>query len=109
MAGPRESSASAARCRSDGRPAAGGPMALRMDGRALAETVRARVQARVESGLRAGAAGPPGLLIIRAGEDPASVSYVRGKERAAAETGIDARVEVFPDSVPEAELLARVA
>jgi methylenetetrahydrofolate dehydrogenase (NADP+) / methenyltetrahydrofolate cyclohydrolase len=83
-------------------------MAERMDGRALAERVRARVRARVESGRAAGSA-PPVLLMIRVGEDPASASYVRGKDRAAAETGIGSRVELLPESTPEADLLARIA
>jgi methylenetetrahydrofolate dehydrogenase (NADP+)/methenyltetrahydrofolate cyclohydrolase len=80
-----------------------------MKGRALAEAVRSRVHFRVESGLRAGASGPPGLLMIRVGEDPASVSYVRGKEKAAAETGIVSRVEVLAESTSEAALLRRIA
>ncbi len=84
-------------------------MAERLDGRVLAETVRSRVCSRVRAGLRAGASGPPGLLMIRVGEDPASVSYVRGKEKAAAETGIVSRVEVLAESTSEAALLARVA
>lgn len=84
-------------------------MAERLEGRALAAVIRSRVQLRVAAGLRDGAAGPPGLLIIRVGEDPASVSYVRGKEKAAAETGIASRVEVLASTTPEAELLARIA
>jgi methylenetetrahydrofolate dehydrogenase (NADP+) / methenyltetrahydrofolate cyclohydrolase len=84
-------------------------MAERLDGRILAEAVRSRVRFRVESGLRAGAPGPPGLLVIRVGEDPASVAYIRGKQKAAAETGIDSRVEVLPGSTTEAALLTRIA
>lgn len=84
-------------------------MAERLEGRALAEAVRSRVQERVKSGLRAGAGKPPGLLMIRVGEDSASVSYVRGKEKAAAETGIDSRVEVLAESTSEEALLARIA
>lgn len=83
-------------------------MAEKLDGRALAETVRASVRARVEAGRSAGAAGPPGLLILRVGDDPASEVYVRGKDRAAAETGISSRVEVLPLSTAQSELLARL-
>jgi methylenetetrahydrofolate dehydrogenase (NADP+)/methenyltetrahydrofolate cyclohydrolase len=84
-------------------------MAQRLEGRILAEKVRSRVCSRVMAGLRAGASTPPGLLMIRVGEDPASVSYVRGKEKAAAETGIVSRVEVLGPSTSESDLLARIA
>lgn len=84
-------------------------MAERLDGRALADAVRVRVRARVESGCGAGAAAQPGLLMIRVGEDPASAAYVRGKNKAAEEAGIDSDVEVLPESAPEAALLARIA
>jgi methylenetetrahydrofolate dehydrogenase (NADP+)/methenyltetrahydrofolate cyclohydrolase len=43
------------------------------------------------------------------GEDPASRSYVKGKNKAAGEAGIDSRVEVLPESTPERDLLARLA
>ncbi len=83
-------------------------MAERLDGRVLAEAVRDRVRIRVQAGLGT-AAAPPGLLLIRVGEDPASVSYVRGKEKAATETGIVSRVEVLPEATPEDAVLARIA
>jgi methylenetetrahydrofolate dehydrogenase (NADP+)/methenyltetrahydrofolate cyclohydrolase len=84
-------------------------MAGRLEGRVLAEAVRSCVCSRVTAGLRAGASTPPGLLMIRVGEDPASVSYVRGKEKAAAETGIVSRVDVLELSTSEAVLLTRIA
>jgi methylenetetrahydrofolate dehydrogenase (NADP+)/methenyltetrahydrofolate cyclohydrolase len=84
-------------------------MAQRLEGRVLAEAVRSRVLFRVKSGLRGGASGPPGLLMIRVGEDPASVSYVRGKETAAAAAGIESRVEVLTASTSEATLLEHIA
>ncbi|MBH55339.1 MAG: bifunctional methylenetetrahydrofolate dehydrogenase/methenyltetrahydrofolate cyclohydrolase FolD [Opitutaceae bacterium] len=50
----------------------------------------------------------PRVIFIRVGEDPASVSYVRNKERAAAMTGIRADLRVFPESVTEKELVSEV-
>jgi len=50
----------------------------------------------------------PGLVMIRVGEDPASVSYVTGKERACEEIGIWSQTYVLPESASEAELLAKV-
>jgi len=50
----------------------------------------------------------PAVTFIRVGEDPASVSYVRNKERAAAKTGILSELKVFPESITQEELLAEV-
>lgn len=80
-------------------------MAERLDGRALAEEIRAELRRRV-LGVEA---GRPGLVLIRVGEDPASRVYVKGKEKAAGEVGIDSRVVVLPEETGENDLLARVA
>jgi methylenetetrahydrofolate dehydrogenase (NADP+)/methenyltetrahydrofolate cyclohydrolase len=58
-----------------------------IDGAAIAEAVRQDVKREVERlgkehNLR------PGLAVVLAGDNPASASYVRGKERACAEAGI---------------------
>ena len=50
----------------------------------------------------------PGLVIIRVGEDPASVSYVTGKEKAAEEIGVWSETYVLPETATEGELLAKV-
>jgi methylenetetrahydrofolate dehydrogenase (NADP+)/methenyltetrahydrofolate cyclohydrolase len=50
----------------------------------------------------------PGLVMIRVGEDPASVSYVSGKEKAAEEIGVWTQTIVLPESASEKELLAKV-
>jgi len=46
----------------------------------------------------------PCIALVRVGEDPASVSYVRKKEKTAAEIGIDSRVLLPPPSVSQSEL-----
>jgi methylenetetrahydrofolate dehydrogenase (NADP+)/methenyltetrahydrofolate cyclohydrolase len=80
--------------------------AVKLDGKRLAGEIRRGIARRIE---RASAgSGKPGLLLIRVGEDPASVVYVRGKQRASQEVGIDSRVEVLPETTSEGELLARV-
>jgi methylenetetrahydrofolate dehydrogenase (NADP+) / methenyltetrahydrofolate cyclohydrolase len=50
----------------------------------------------------------PGLVMIRVGEDPASVSYVSGKEKAAEEIGVWSQTIVFPENTSEKELLSKV-
>jgi methylenetetrahydrofolate dehydrogenase (NADP+)/methenyltetrahydrofolate cyclohydrolase len=73
-----------------------------MDGRALAERVRAEVAAEVRE------LGHVGLATVLVGEDPASDVYIRGKHRAATEAGIEARDVRLPASASEAELLSAV-
>jgi methylenetetrahydrofolate dehydrogenase (NADP+)/methenyltetrahydrofolate cyclohydrolase len=75
-----------------------------LDGKALAARLRARVAERAR------AAGiVPGLRFIRVGEDPASVVYVRNKDRAAAEAGFDSATILLPADATEAALLAEIA
>ena len=46
----------------------------------------------------------PCLALVRVGEDPASVSYVKKKEKTAAEIGITSRVILPPVSITQTEL-----
>ncbi len=47
---------------------------------------------------------PPCVAFIRVGEDPASVSYVKKKERVAAEIGITSKLHILAESTPQDEL-----
>ena len=58
-----------------------------IDGKAIAQQVRAEVRADVEAWVAAGHE-PPGLATVLVGDDPASAIYVGGKQRASAEVGI---------------------
>uniref|UniRef100_A0A7C5VGC1 Bifunctional protein FolD n=1 Tax=Thermus caliditerrae TaxID=1330700 RepID=A0A7C5VGC1_9DEIN len=51
----------------------------------------------------------PSLRVIRLGEDPASVSYVRLKDKRARELGLRSQVEVYPEDFSEEALLERIA
>jgi len=58
-----------------------------LDGKALAARLQAEMAAQVQAWLpRVGR--PPGLAVLRVGEDPASAAYVRSKERACERVGI---------------------
>lgn len=48
----------------------------------------------------------PKLVVVLVGDNPASLSYVKGKERAAAEIGMDSEVITLPVETTEADLLA---
>ncbi|MEW6420749.1 MAG: tetrahydrofolate dehydrogenase/cyclohydrolase catalytic domain-containing protein [Deinococcota bacterium] len=52
---------------------------------------------------------PPQLVMVRLGEDPASVSYVRGKDRKAREVGLGSTVYALPETTTQAELLDLIA
>ncbi|BDP41531.1 bifunctional protein FolD [Deinococcus aetherius] len=52
---------------------------------------------------------PPTLVMVRLGDDPASVSYVRGKDRKAREVGLRSTVHALPAETSQAELLALIA
>lgn len=81
--------------------------AMILDGKKLAETLRADV--RAAASLFAQEAGrQPAIEVILVGEDPASQVYTRNKARAAAEAGIRGKLHVLPADTSEADLLALV-
>jgi methylenetetrahydrofolate dehydrogenase (NADP+)/methenyltetrahydrofolate cyclohydrolase len=78
-----------------------------IDGKAIARQVREEVGASVER-LRAGGI-EPGLAVVLVGDDPASVSYVRGKTRAAEELGIRSETIRLPGDASQDDVLGLVA
>jgi methylenetetrahydrofolate dehydrogenase (NADP+)/methenyltetrahydrofolate cyclohydrolase len=77
-----------------------------IEGNALAKEIRAQVAGRTQA-LRAKGVAPR-LAIILVGEDPASQVYTRHKVNDSSETGLEATLERFPATLPEADLLARI-
>ena len=77
--------------------------AILMDGKGLAERVRAEVAEEVEE------LGEVGLTTILVGDDPASEIYIRRKQDAAKEVGILARDYRLAETTTEQELLELVA
>jgi len=73
-----------------------------MDGKALAERLRGEVTREIA------ALGHVGLATVLVGDDPASDVYIRLKQRAATEAGIDARDIRLDASTSEDEVLALV-
>ena len=78
-----------------------------ISGTEVAKEIRAELQERVTKLKAEGVT--PGLVMIRVGDDPASISYVTGKEQACEEVGIWSETYVMPESASEDELLAKVA
>jgi methylenetetrahydrofolate dehydrogenase (NADP+) / methenyltetrahydrofolate cyclohydrolase len=77
--------------------------AILLDGKKLAENVRAGLKGRVEALAAKGII--PGLAVVLVGEDPASVSYVTAKEKACAELGMKSYERRLPASATEREIV----
>ncbi len=79
-----------------------------LDGKAVAARVRAEVAARAAAFAKA-YGRPPGLAVVKVGDNPASAVYVRNKRLACAEAGIESFSLDAPDTITRAELLAHIA
>jgi methylenetetrahydrofolate dehydrogenase (NADP+)/methenyltetrahydrofolate cyclohydrolase len=75
-----------------------------IDGNKIAADIIAELKAKVTllPGRR------PCLALVRVGDDPASISYVKQKERTATAIGIDGRVLLPPATISQAELFALI-
>ena len=74
-----------------------------LDGKAIAQEIRAELKARVEELKKRGVV--PGLGVLLVGDDPASRSYVTAKEKACEETGLYSREIKLPSSASHQEIL----
>ena len=81
-------------------------MAELIDGVAVAKTVRAEV-ARDAAALKARGV-TPGLTVVLVGDDPASAVYVRSKEKACVEAGMNGKTIRLPAETSQADLLALI-
>lgn len=71
-----------------------------IDGNAIAAEIIAELKISVANlGGRA-----PCLALVRVGDDPASVSYVRKKEKTASEIGVESRVHLPPEAIGQKAL-----
>lgn len=77
-----------------------------IDGKQVAQDIRLEIKQEVEELKQKGF--QPGLAVVLVGEDPASQSYVKGKEKGCQEVGIYSRVIRKPDTITQEELLALV-
>src|SRR4028118_2107202 len=81
-------------------------MAKILDGKATAAEIRAEVAGGVRK-LNDGGRSVR-LDVILVGEDPASVTYVRNKQKDSAEVGMESRTHAFGDGVSREELAEAV-
>jgi len=78
-----------------------------IDGKQVAADIRAELKAEVAQLAERGVV--PGLGVILVGDDPASHSYVKGKERACEEMGIYSDNNHLPTETTQADLMDLVA
>ena len=82
-------------------------MATRIDGKAMAADISARI-AEETTALKADHGVIPGLAVVIVGEDAASQVYVRNKQRTAESCGFHSIKHALPADVAEDELLALI-
>ena len=81
--------------------------ARKLDGAALAKTMRAETAAEVEK-ITAAGGRRPGLDVILVGENPSSAAYVASKDRACEEAGLRSIIHDEPANLSTQDLLALV-
>ncbi len=82
--------------------------AIRLDGKALAEQIRAEIAARVAERTAEGRT-PPGLSVVLVGDNPASHVYVRNKQKACEQAGIRSTLHHLPADTSQRTLLDLIA
>jgi len=78
-----------------------------ISGTQVAEEIRGELKKQVDE-LKQKRGITPKLVMIRVGEDPASVSYVSGKSKASEELGIVSDTIVYPEDTKEEVLLSKI-
>lgn len=81
--------------------------ATRIDGKQIAETLRAEIAAEVAR-FREQTGVVPHLTAVLVGDNPASATYVKSKRLACEKAGLKGTVVTLPDTVSPAELLHTV-
>jgi methylenetetrahydrofolate dehydrogenase (NADP+)/methenyltetrahydrofolate cyclohydrolase len=78
--------------------------ATKLDGKALASTMRGEISAQVAARIGLGKR-PPGLAAVLVGDNPASQVYVRNKHKSCVEVGFESWVHTLPADTSQAQLL----
>ena len=81
-------------------------MAIKLDGKTLAHEFEKRLQYEIKEGF-ANAGRPPGLAVIRIGDDPASAVYVSNKEKACKRIGVESYSNHFKESTKPEEIIQK--
>ncbi len=84
-----------------------GSMALRLDGRKVAGEIEKCLKDGVSSCLKQ-AGRPPGLAVIRIGDDAASAVYISNKEKACARIGVKSLVFHFNQDISTQDVIKEI-
>lgn len=76
-----------------------------LDGKKIASEIRKELKNKIDE-LKSKGESVPGLVAILVGENPASQIYVASKSKACEEIGMKTRVEKFPSTLSEKELIS---
>jgi methylenetetrahydrofolate dehydrogenase (NADP+)/methenyltetrahydrofolate cyclohydrolase len=79
-----------------------------IDGKAIAEKQRSLLVSEI-SRFSSVMGRPPGIAVVRVGENPASKIYVASKKRTAEALGLHSREHALPEHTTQAELLRLIA
>ena len=78
-----------------------------IDGKVVSAKIRGEIREAAEA-FKAERKRAPGLAVVRVGEDPASIVYVRNKLRACDEVGFYAVCHILPETVTTEEVIAQI-
>ena len=78
-----------------------------LDGLGLAKEIRRELADEIEK-LTAAGHRPPSLAVVLVGDDPASRSYIKGKQRACSRIGATSVEHLLPEATSQEELLALI-
>lgn len=76
-----------------------------LDGKKIASEIRKELKEKIDD-LKSKGKSVPGLIAILVGENPASQIYVTSKSKACEEIGMKTKVEKFPSTLSEKELIS---
>ncbi len=92
---------------SDTRPTGPAIETVVLDGNGLAQQVRGALAEEIAKLVAAGHRAPC-LAVVLVGDDPASKSYIKGKQRACQRIGMESVEHLLPQSTSQDELLALI-
>ena len=75
-----------------------------LDGKLLADTIKAEIAKEVKEGFIDKGIPAPHIAAVLVGEDPASLTYVAGKEKACKEVGFTSSIYRYPANISEKQL-----
>ena len=78
-----------------------------IDGRKIAEKLKQKLKKQILD-IKSNFKTVPALTVILVGEDPASLIYVKNKEKFSKEIGINSQVIRYPDNIEEKVLLNKI-